>query len=95
MRESIGEKLSPILEEIEATLLEYEEQELGQPLYTEAGFRAAVKIFLSVIMDEMWDLQVDIGMSMEDRLVMAEEAGLDIKKLIIKYTGIDTHTLYK
>ena len=95
MKKSIGEKLSPILEEIEATLLEYEEQELGQPLYTEAGFRAAVKIFLSVIMDEMWDLQVDIGMSMEDRLVMAEEAGLDIKKLIMKYTGIDTHTLYK
>ena len=95
MRESIGEKLSPILEEIEATLLEYEEQELGQPLYTEAGFRAASKIFFSVIMDEMWDLQVDIGMPMEDRLVMAEEAGLDIKKLIMKYTGIDTHTLYK
>ena len=95
MIESIGEKLSPILEEIEATLLEYEEQELGQPLYTEGGFRAAVKIFFSVIMDEMWDLQVDIGMSMEDRLVMAEEAGLDIKKLIMKYTGIDTHTLYK
>ncbi len=95
MRESIGEKLSPKLEEIEATLLEYEEQELGQPLYTEAGFRAAVKIFLSVIMDEMWDLQVDIGMSMEDRLVMAEEAGNDIRKLIMKYTGIDTHTLYK
>ena len=95
MRESIGEKLSPILEEIEATLLEYEEQELGQPLYTEAGFRAAVKIFFSVIMDGMWDLQVDIGMSMEDRLVMAEEAGLDIKKLIMKYTGIDTHKLYK
>ena len=95
MKKSIGEKISPILEEVEATLLEYEEQELGQPLYTEAGFRAAVKIFISVIMDEMWDLQVDIGMSMEDRLVMAEEAGLDIKKLIMKYTGIDTHTLYK
>ena len=91
----IGEKLSPILEEIEGTLFEFEAEELGQPLYTEAGFRAAVKIFLSVIMDEMWDLQVDIGMSMEDRLVMAEEAGLDIKKLIMKYTGIDTHTLYK
>ena len=95
MKKSIGEKLSPILEEIEATLLEYEEQELGQPLYTEAGFRAASKIFFSVIMDEMWDLQVDIGMPMEDRLVMAEEAGLDIKKLIMKYTGIDTHKLYK
>lgn len=91
----IGEKLSPILEEIEGTLFEFEAEDLGQPLYTEGGFRAAVKIFISVIMDEMWDLQVDIGMSMEDRLVMAEEAGLDIKKLIMKYTGIDTHTLYK
>ena len=95
MRESIGEKLSPILEEIEGTLFEFEAEELGQPLYTGEGFRAAVKIFISVIMDEIWDLQVDIGMPMEDRLVMAKEAGNNIKKLIMKYTGIDTHTLYK
>ena len=95
MRESIGEKLSPILEEIEATLLEYEEQELGQPLYTEAGFRAAVKIFMSVVMDSLWNMQELADMTLDERLDMAEEAGLDIKKLIMKYTGIDTHTLYK
>lgn len=95
MRESIGEKLSPILEEIEATLLEYEEQELGQPLYTEAGFRAAVKIFMSVVMDSLWNMQELADMPLDERLVMAEEAGLDIKKLIMKYTGIDTHKLYK
>ena len=34
-------------------------------------------------------------MTLDERLDMAEEAGLDIKKLIMKYTGIDTHTLYK
>ena len=95
MRESIGEKLSPILEEIEATLLEYEEQELGQPLYTEGGFRAAVKIFMSVVMDSLWNMQELTDMTLDERLVMAEEAGLDIKKLIMKYTGIDTHKLYK
>ena len=95
MKESIGEKLSPILEEIEATLLEYEEQELGQPLYTEAGFRAAVKIFMSVVMDSLWNMQELTDMTLDERLDMAEEAGLDIKKLIMKYTGIDTHTLYK
>ena len=95
MRKSIGEKLSPILEEIEATLLEYEEQELGQPLYTEAGFRAAVKIFMSVVMDSLWNMQELADMTLDERLDMAEEAGLDIKKLIMKYTGIDTHKLYK
>lgn len=95
MRESIGEKLSPILEEVEATLLEHEEQELGQPLYTEAGFRASVKIFMSVVMDSLWNMQELADMTLDERLDMAEEAGLDIKKLIMKYTGIDTHKLYK
>ena len=95
MRESIGEKLSPILEEIEGALLEYDEQGLGQPLYPKAGFRAACEIFMSVVVDKMWDLQADIGMSMEDRVIMADEAGDDIRKLIKKYTGIDTHKLYK
>ena len=95
MRESIGEKLSPILEEIEGTLFEFEAEELGQPLYTEGGFRAAVKIFMSVVMDSLWNMQEFADMPLDERLDMAEEAGLDIKKLIMKYTGIDTHTLYK
>ena len=91
----IGEKLSPILEEIEGTLFEFEAEDLGQPLYTEGGFRAAVKIFMSVVMDRLWNMQELTDMTLDERLDMTEEAGLDIKKLIMKYTGIDTHTLYK
>ena len=95
MKESIGEKLSPILEEMEATLFEYEEKDLGQPLYTDEGFRAAVKIFMSAFMDKVWDKQQLESMSVDDRLEMVEDAGHDIKRLIEIYTGIDTHTLYK
>ena len=95
MRESIGEKLSPILEEIEGTLFEFEAEELGQPLYTEGGFRAAVKIFMSAFMDKVWDKQQLESMPMEDRLEMMEEAGKNIRRLIQIYTGIDTHKLYK
>ncbi len=91
----IGRKLSPILEEIEGALFEFEAEELGQPLYTEGGFRAAVKIFMSVVMDSLWNMQELTDMTLDERLDMAEEAGLDIKKLIMKYTGIDTHKLYK
>lgn len=91
----IGGKLSPILEEIEGALLEFEAEDLGQPLYTEGGFRAAVKIFMSVVMDSLWNMQELADMTLDERLDMAEEAGLDIKHLIMKYTGIDTHTLYK
>ena len=91
----IGGKLSPILEEIEGTLFEFEAEDLGQPLYTEGGFRAAVKIFMSVVMDRLWNMQELTDMTLDERLDMTEEAGLDIKKLIMKYTGIDTHTLYK
>ena len=49
MRESIGEKLSPILEEIEATLLEYEEQELGQPLILGLISRLLILSFIFII----------------------------------------------
>ncbi len=95
MRESIGEKLSPILEEIEGTLFEFEAEELGQPLYTEAGFRAAVKIFMSAFMDKVWDKQQLASMPVAARLEMAEDAGHDIRRLIEIYTDIDTHELYK
>lgn len=91
----IGKKISPILSEIEETLLEFEAFTGKKPEFTIVGFRAATKIFMSVLMDKMWELQADEKINIKDREKMAEKAGQDVRRLIKTYTGIDTHELYK
>ena len=91
----IGKQLSPILEEIEDTLLEFEVEIGSKPEYTIEGFRAAIKIFMSVILDKMWQLQENDVLSQEDREIMATKCGEELRKFIKIYTGIDTFDLYK
>jgi hypothetical protein len=91
----IGKKLSPILSEIESTLIEYELNVAKPPEYTNEGFRAAIKIFLSVMLDKMWKLQEDEGIDIDTRADMAEKLGNEIRNIVRVYTNIDTHSLYK
>lgn len=91
----IGKKISPILVEIENSLWEFEENNNIKPEYTQDGFRAVVKIFMSVLMDKIWELQSDEKIDMEDRIKMVEKAGQDLRALIKTYTNIDTHDFYK
>jgi hypothetical protein len=90
----IGKKISPILEEIEQTLWEFEVDNGLKPEYTIKGFRAGIKIFMSVLLDKMWELQQDESIDKQDRLNMAQKVGEDIRKLVKTYTDIDTHDLY-
>lgn len=90
----IGKKLSRILVELEETLWEFDINVASKPEYTEDGFRAACKIFMSVLLDKMWDLQESEKMDIETRSNMALKAGNDFKKFIKTYTDIDTETLY-
>ncbi len=90
----IGKKISPILEEIENTLWEFEANEGKKPEYTIEGFRAATKIFMSVLLDKMWQLQQDEKIDIQDRVTMAEKAGKDIREIVKVYTDIDCHELY-
>jgi hypothetical protein len=90
----IGQELSPILEEIEDTLWEFEANDGSKPNYTIEGFRGATKIFMSVLMDKIWELQANENIPMENRIQMVEKAGQDVRQLIKTYTDIDTHQLY-
>jgi hypothetical protein len=92
---SIGKKFSPILVEIEDTLWEFEAYSGAKPEYTIDGFRAGIKIFMSVLMDKIWELQQDEKIDMQDRINMAEKAGNDVRNLVKTYTNIDCHELYK
>jgi hypothetical protein len=91
----IGKKLSPILSEIESALIEYELNINRPPEYTDEGFRASVKIFLSVMLDKMWKLQEDEGIDIDTRADMAEKLGNELRNIVRVYTNIDTHNLYK
>jgi hypothetical protein len=91
----IGKKLSPILSEIESALIEFEINVAKPPEYTDEGFRASVKIFLSVMLDKMWKLQEDEGIDINTRADMAEKLGNELRNIIRVYTNIDTHSLYK
>lgn len=91
----LGKKLSPILCEMEATILDYEIENQQPPEYTDEAFRAASKIFMSALMDKMWQMQQAQNVHFSTRVKMAEKAGNELRKLCRTYTGIDTHQLYK
>lgn len=91
----IGKKLSPILSEIESTLMEFEINVAKPPEYTDEGFRASIRIFLSAMLDKMWKLQEDEGIDINTRADMAEKLGSEIRNIVRIYTNIETHDLYK
>jgi hypothetical protein len=91
----IGKQISPILVEIEETLWEFEAEAKMKPEYSLEGFRATVKIFMSAILDKMWEIQNWDNMQFENREIMAEKAGQELRKFIKTFTGVDTHQLYE
>lgn len=91
----IGKSISTKLAEIEDTLIDFELNEGQVPNFTDEGFRAAIKIFMSVIMEKIWVLQEHEIIDFEDRVNMATSAGNEMRKFVKTYTNIDTHDLYK
>ena len=94
-KDNFGKKMSEILVDIETGIWERDYMELGPTGYTMDGFRSGIKIFMSTLMDKMWNLQEKSKLTMEERNKLALNAGKDIRKLVLKYTGIDSHDLYK
>lgn len=90
---TLGQKLSPVLAEIEDTLWEHEANVATPFEFTDEGFRGAVKIFMTALFDVMWKKQK--GMSRENRLKQAQEAGLGARLLIKQYTGINILDMYE
>ena len=65
----------------------------NKPNYSNRDFLNAVIIFQTALMDKAWDNQVYIEMSVQDRIDMAVNCGSDLRELIRKYTGLDTHNI--
>ena len=64
-----------------------------KPNYTNRDFMNIVIIFQSAMLDKLFDVMDFDGMKIEDRLLMAEKCGIDLKDFIFKYTNIDTHKI--
>ena len=82
------------LEEIANDLLTQNAEAKGnenKPNYTNRQFMNAVIIFQTALMDKMYDNQDYDKMDIDNRYKMAESCGLDLRKLIHTYTGLDTH----
>lgn len=90
----IGPKLTPILKEIEETIIEFDVM-VGQPHgFDLDSLRAAAKIFMATMIDHLWQLGIEENIPMESRGQMAEKLGAELRKLMKTYTGIDSHDLY-
>jgi len=88
---ALGTQFSPILEEIADALLENYET---KPEFTLEGFKAALYIFQSALMDKMYTLQTNEDIPNEIKMDMALKLGGDLRELIKTYCNIDTHELY-
>ena len=66
---------------------------VNKPNFSNRDFMNAVIIFQNALMDKMYDNQNYDKMSIDDRIKMSESCGLDLRKLIHTYTGLDTHNI--
>lgn len=89
--EIIINKLSETLELIETILLLNSEV---KPCFPDTALRTATYIFMSVMLDKMYDLQRKENLDLTDKENMTEVLGNEIRRLIKTFTNIDSHEFY-
>lgn len=62
-----------------------------KPNYSNRDFMNALIIFQTALMDKLYDIQDFDDMGKKERMDMAYSCGIDLKNLILTYTGLDTH----
>lgn len=91
----IGEKLSPILEEIDNACWDFKiAQPNTKPDFTTNGFRAAVSIFMFAMMDKMFENMQVKNYTQEEAETEGRQLGQELRQLVLLHTGIDTFDLY-
>ena len=93
--DALGQKIAPILVEIEQTLWEREAALPDVPHdFPEEALRAACKIYAACIMDFMWKKQGINNISHEDRLREVKYFGESLRALTKQMTRLDTVDFY-
>jgi len=81
------------LEIIASDILDQNANGAEKPNYSNRDFMNTLLIFQTALMDKMYNNQDYDKMGKEDRMNMATKCGLDLRKLIHTYTGLDTHKI--
>ena len=83
------------LEIIANDILDQNASENGaeKPNYSNRDFMNTLFIFQTALMDKMYDNQDFDKMDLESRSEMVTQCGMDLRKLIHTYTGLDTHKI--
>lgn len=89
--ESFGKIMSPILLDVEVAMAEYNKMVGRKPNYDRYALRSAVNIFISVLMDRVWELQEKEEMDIDTRKKMAQSCGDEIRRIVKIYTDLDTY----
>lgn len=90
----IGKEIGKVLNDIEETIWRWEAAKKGKFDFPDEAIRSACKIFATVLIDKMVDLQMYEDMDMEDRLAMAKKCGEDIRHLVKVYSDKDTIEMF-
>ena len=88
------EGYTKVLLELESAFWEREAGRENPSGFTQEALRASSKIFMSILMELMWQDQEKRMLSMDERVEQVEKCGKDIRSLIDKYTGIDSTHMY-
>ena len=93
-KKTFGELVEPCLIDLEDLFMDYEVNHLTKPKHSLNTLRAVSRLFASVMIDKIDDLQTKENIDFEDRIKMCQKFGEDFSKLIKIYDDIDTKTLY-
>jgi len=81
------------LEIIATSILNQNAEGATKPNYSNRDFMNMLIIFQTALLDKMYTNQDYDKMNLEQRLEMANQCGMDLRKLIHTYTGLDTHKI--
>ena len=76
--------------EIEVIAIDLLSQSGEKPNYSNNDLLNTILIFQTALMDKLYDNQNYLNMSLDDRCIMAENCGTELREFILKYTGLDT-----
>ena len=81
------------LEIIATSILNQNAEGATKPNYSNRDFMNTLIIFQTVLLNKMYYNQDYDKLNIEQRLEMANQCGMDLRKLIHTYTGLDTHKI--
>lgn len=90
---TLSENLQPILTELHDLIWDAD-YEQNRPHWSKKNFRNATKLFMSCLLEFLYEKAIKDAKGVNIGSI-AENAGKDMRNLILNYTGIDAHTFYR